>query len=887
MRKELDTTYSPKDFESRIYDFWMDGDYFKAEIDENKEPFTIIMPPPNVTGELHLGHALQSTFQDVLTRWKRMKGYSALWLPGTDHASISTEARVVNKLKKEGKTKEEIGREAFLKEAWDWTHKYGGIIKDQMKRIGVSCDWERDTFTLDEGPSKAVVEVFVNLYEKGLIYQGDRIINWCPNCATGVSDAEVDHEDTVGKIWHFKYPIKDSDEYIIIATTRPETILGDLAVAVNPEDERYSGLIGKTVMLPLMDREIPIIADDYVDMNFGTGAVKITPSHDPNDFEIGERHNLGQLRVIDEEVKITDEGGKYQGLTREEARERVIEDFDKLGLLVKVEDNPMAIGHCDRCETIIEPLISKQWFVSMEEMAKPALEVSKTGELDFIPERFRGIYDHWLENIRDWNISRQLWWGHRLPVYYCDDCDEIMVKREKPEKCSKCDSTNIRQDEDVLDTWFSSALWPFSTLGWPDKSPDYDYFYPTDVLVTGYDIIFFWVIRMVFSALEQTDELPFDTVVLTGLIRDELGRKMSKSLDNGIDPLDVIDKYGADALRFTLITGGTPGNDMRFSYDRVEANRNFANKLWNASRFVLMNLDEEIGKKEFNIEEIKDKLEREDKWILTRLNKTLLEINRHLDQYDLAMSADEIYEFIWDEYCDWYIELVKSRLYGDNEETKEIAEMVLLYSLKELLKILHPFMPFITEEIWSYLPIEEGPLILQDWPDADERFNFLEAEKEIEYIKNAITRIRNLRSEMDIVPSRKSSQYFVTKDDKLKESLKEGERHFKDLAYADEIIVIDDMKEIQGETASVVIDRAEILLPLADLIDYEKELERLNKEKEKFNSEIKRAEGMLSNKGFTEGAPEHLVNAEKEKLESFKEMLENVNKRIEEVKNHL
>ena len=882
MIENLPTTYNPKDFEDRLYDYWMKNDYFKAEVDRSKKPFTIIMPPPNVTGNLHMGHALQSAFQDVLTRWKRMDGYCALWLPGTDHASISTEARVVNKLKKEGRSKEEIGREAFLEEAWDWTHEYGGNIRNQMKKIGVSCDWSRDTFTLDEGPSEAVKEVFVKLYNKGLIYRGDRIINWCPNCKTAVSDAEVNHEDQEGHIWHISYPIKDSEDSIEIATTRPETILGDLAIAVNPEDERYRELVGKTAILPLVNREIPIIEDDYVDMDFGSGAVKITPSHDPNDFEVGERHDLGQFIIMNEDATISENGGAYAGLDRYEARKQIVKDLDEAGYLVAIKDHDNAVGHCDRCDTVIEPLISKQWFVRMEELAGPALEAAKNDELNFIPERFKGIYVNWLENIRDWCISRQLWWGHRLPVYYCQDCKEPIVSKERPEAC-KCGSKNLIQDSDTLDTWFSSALWPFSTLGWPEKTPEMDYFYPTDVLVTGYDIIFFWVIRMVFSALEHTGQLPFKDVVLTGLIRDELGRKMSKSLDNGIDPLDVIKDYGADALRFTLVTGSTPGNDMRFSYDRVEANRNFANKLWNATRFVLMNLEGDISDQEIDL----DRLEEEDKWIISRLNTSIREITRNLENYDLGLAADRIYNFTWDEYCDWYIEMVKSRLYGEDEASKETAQKVLLFVLKNILKLLHPFMPFITEEIWHHLPVEEEALILASWPKYREEYDFREAEDHIEYIKEAISKIRNIRNEMDIIPSRKSEQIFATEDGEIRAILEKGERYFMNLASADSIRIIDSVDQVEEETVSVVLDRAEVLLPLSELIDYEKELERLKKEKSKLEGEIKRAKGKLSNKGFTEKAPEKLVKAEEEKLGKYEGMYESVLERIEGVKKNL
>ncbi len=882
MLENLSKTYNPKDFEDRLYEYWNDNGYFMAHVDENKKPYTIMMPPPNVTGSLHMGHALNNTIQDVLTRWKRMSGYEALWLPGTDHASISTEAKVVEKITKEGKTKEELGREKFIEEAWEWTHLYGGTIKNQLKKLGVSCDWSRDRFTLDENLSKAVEEVFIRLYDKGLIYRGDRIINWCPSCRTAISDAEVEHEDSKGYIWHINYPIKDSNNFITIATTRPETILGDLAIAVNPKDERYKNLVGKVAILPLVNREIPIIADDYVDMEFGTGAVKITPSHDPNDFEVGERFHLGQCIVIDEKGYINSNGGEYEGLERFEARKKIVEDLKDQGYLLEVKEHENAVGHCERCNTIIEPLISKQWFVKMEPLAKPALEAYKKGELNFIPERFGKVYSHWLENIRDWCISRQLWWGHRLPVYYCMDCNEVMVAREKPEKCSKCNSINIKQDEDTLDTWFSSALWPFSTLGWPDNTEDLQYFFPTDVLITGYDIIFFWVVRMVFSSIEQMGQIPFKDVFLTGLVRDSEGRKMSKSLGNGIDPLEVIDIYGADALRFTLVTGNTPGNDMRFYMEKVESNRNFANKLWNATRFVLMNLEEDVVKKELQL----SKLEEEDKWILTRLNNVVKEVTDNLDKYELGLAAQRIYEFIWDDYCDWYIEMVKSRLYGADIESKEVAQQVLLYVLKDINRLLHPFMPFITEEIWQHLPNNENPLIVSKWPEFREDLSFIKSEEAIEFIKTAIKGIRNARAEMNVAPSRKANIIFVTKDEEIKEIISQGERYFVNLASAEDIKILSNKDEIGEDNVSIVLDRAEAFLPLKDLIDFDKEMERLEKEKEKLEGELKRVRGKLSNEGFVSKAPEKIVNAEKEKLEKYKDMMDKVLERINSLKNN-
>lgn len=882
MLENLSKTYNPKDFEDRLYEYWNDNGYFMAHVDENKKPYTIMMPPPNVTGSLHMGHALNNTIQDVLTRWKRMSGYEALWLPGTDHASISTEAKVVEKITKEGKTKEELGREKFIEEAWEWTHLYGGTIKNQLKKLGVSCDWSRDRFTLDENLSKAVEEVFIRLYDKGLIYRGDRIINWCPSCRTAISDAEVEHEDSKGYIWHINYPIKDSNNFITIATTRPETILGDLAIAVNPKDERYKNLVGKVAILPLVNREIPIIADDYVDMEFGTGAVKITPSHDPNDFEVGERFHLGQCIVIDEKGYINSNGGEYEGLERFEARKKIVEDLKDQGYLLEVKEHENAVGHCERCNTIIEPLISKQWFVKMEPLAKPALEAYKKGELNFIPERFGKVYSHWLENIRDWCISRQLWWGHRLPVYYCMDCNEVMVAREKPEKCSKCNSINIKQDEDTLDTWFSSALWPFSTLGWPDNTEDLQYFFPTDVLITGYDIIFFWVVRMVFSSIEQMGQIPFKDVFLTGLVRDSEGRKMSKSLGNGIDPLEVIDIYGADALRFTLVTGNTPGNDMRFYMEKVESNRNFANKLWNATRFVLMNLEEDVVKKELQL----SKLEEEDKWILTRLNNVVKEVTDNLDKYELGLAAQRIYEFIWDDYCDWYIEMVKSRLYGADIESKEVAQQVLLYVLKDINRLLHPFMPFITEEIWQHLPNNENPLIVSKWPEFREDLSFIKSEEAIEFIKTAIKGIRNARAEMNVAPSRKANIIFVTKDEEIKEIISQGERYFVNLASAEDIKILSNKDEIGEDNVSIVLDRAEAFLPLKDLIDFDKEMERLEKEKEKLEGELKRVRGKLSNEGFVSKAPEKIVNAEKEKLVKYKDMMDKVLERINSLKNN-
>ncbi|HMM69243.1 valine--tRNA ligase [Gudongella oleilytica] len=880
MLENLPKNYDPKEFEDRLYKFWNDNGYFTPEIDKNKKPYTIMMPPPNVTGSLHMGHALNNTIQDVLIRWKRMEGYSALWLPGTDHASISTEAKVVEKIKSEGKSKEELGREGFLKEAWAWTDIYGGTIKNQLKKLGVSCDWSRDRFTLDEMLSNAVEEVFVRLYDKGLIYRGDRIINWCPSCHTAISDAEVDHEDAHGYLWHVKYPIKNSDQFITIATTRPETILGDLAVAVHPDDDRYSHLVGKTALVPIINREIPVIADPYVEMEFGTGALKITPSHDPNDFEVGERHGLGQCVVINEDGFMNSNAAEFEGLERFEARKTVAKALEERGYLETVKDHDNAVGHCERCKTIIEPLISKQWFVRMEPLAKPSLEAYYNGELRFIPERFGKVYTHWLENIKDWCISRQLWWGHRLPVYYCDDCGEIIVSREKITKCSKCESTNIRQETDTLDTWFSSALWPFSTLGWPEDTEDMDYFFPTDVLVTGYDIIFFWVIRMVFSSLEQTGELPFKDVFLTGLVRDSLGRKMSKSLGNGIDPLELIEEYGADALRFTLVTGNTPGNDMRFYTERVEASRNFANKLWNATRFVMMNLDDETEDYTIDTKE----LEPEDKWIITRLNKVIGDVKSNLDKYELGLAAQRVYDFIWEDYCDWYIEMTKTRLYGEDKTSRATAQQVLVSVLRDTLKLLHPFMPFITEEIWQHLPGKSDALIMEAWPKPDSASLFEESEKNIEFIKSAIKGIRNARAEMNIVPSRKAGLIFVTEDESLKEIISQSEKKFRTLASADSITFTSDKSGFGEGFVSVVLDGCEVFLPLADLIDFDKELERLEKEKAKLEDEIKRVDAKLSNQGFVAKAPAKVVDEEKEKQIKYKQMLENVLERINSLK---
>ena len=882
--KELNKTYDPKDFEEKIYDYWMENNYFRAEVDENKKPYSIVMPPPNVTGNLHMGHALNNTIQDVLIRTKRMQGYSALWIPGTDHASISTEAKVVEKLRKEGIDKEDIGREKFLERAWDWTHEYGGNIVNQLKKLGISCDWSRQSFTLDENLSNAVEEVFIELYEKGLIYRGNRIINWCPSCETSISDAEVEHIETDSNIWYFKYPFADREGGIEIATTRPETIPGDLAIAVNPADERYTDLVGEYVMIPVMgNKKIPIIADEYVEMDFGSGAVKITPSHDPNDFEVGSRHDLGQLVIMDGKGYLNENAGDYAGMERYEARKKIIEDFEKLGYYIGKKHHHNAVGHCERCKTVIEPLISKQWFVKMAPLAKPALEEYRKGNLNIVPERFGKIYENWLENIRDWNISRQLWWGHRLPVWYSDSDDEIVISKTDPSNTKGHEGKTYTQDEDTLDTWFSSALWPFSTMGWPEKTPEYEYFYPTNVLVTGYDIIFFWVIRMVFSALEQTGKLPFKDVLLNGLVRDDQGRKMSKSLGNGIDPLDIIRDYGADALRFTLVTGNTPGNDMRFYTKRVEANRNFANKLWNATRFLMMNMSDEITDSNFDVE----KLHYEDKWILSKLQKVIKSITDKIEKYDIGLAADDIYDFIWSDFCDWYIEIVKPVLYSDNLEEKTNTVKVLLYVLENILKLLHPFMPYITEEIWQALPNREDALIVSKWPEYKEELVFEKEERATEYIENAIREIRNARSEMNIENSKKSNTLVYTKDPEVKEIFQELKGLLLNLGYSNSVEITEDEERKNSENIAIVLDKAEIQLPLKELVDFEKELKRLQKDKKDAEAELKRAKGKLSNQGFVSKAPAKLIEEEKEKVTKYEEILKTVESQIAKVEKNL
>lgn len=870
MAKELAKAYNPQEFEDRIYDFWLKGNYFHAEVDKDKKPYTIVMPPPNITGQLHMGHALDETLQDILIRYKRMQGYSALWLPGTDHASIATEAKIVEAMAKEGLTKEDLGREKFLERAWDWKKEYGGRICDQLKKLGSSCDWERERFTLDEGCSKAVKEVFVKLYEKGLIYRGERIINWCPHCCTSISDAEVEFSEQEGNFWHIRYPIKDSDEYVEIATTRPETLLGDTAVAVNPNDERYKNIVGKMLILPIVGREIPVVADDYVEMDFGTGCVKITPAHDPNDFEVGLRHNLPVINVMDDTAHMNENAGKYQGMDRYECRKAIVKDLEEGGFLVKIEPHVHNVGTCYRCKTTVEPKVSKQWFVKMKPLAEPAIECVKDGRTKFIPERFEKIYFHWMENIKDWCISRQLWWGHRIPAWYCADCGEVIVSREEPHTCPKCGSTKLSQDEDTLDTWFSSALWPFSTLGWPDKTPELEYFYPTNTLVTGYDIIFFWVARMIFSACEQMGCPPYDTVFIHGIVRDEKGIKMSKSLGNGIDPLKVIDQYGADALRFFLATGNSPGNDMRFSEKRVEASRNFANKLWNASRFVHMNIDD------FNVEnKLPEKLETEDKWILNEFNKVTKEINENLEKFELGVAVQKLYDFIWDCYCDWYIELAKSRLQSD-EQTAQNARQVLVWVLEKTLRLLHPFMPYITEEIWQTLPHDGETIMLSKYPEYDENLDFPQAAKEMESVMDAIKAIRNRRQEMNVPPSRKAKVYIATK---LEDVFANGSKFICKLASASEV-EIGESFEIEGAVTVVTTD-AKIYIPMDELVDKAAETARLKKELAATEKLLAQSEGKLNNQGFISKAPEKVVETvkqqaarEREKIAQLKAALE-------------
>ncbi len=867
MAKELSKTYEPKAVEDRIYKNWVEKGYFHTKIDKNKEPFTIVIPPPNVTGQLHMGHALDETFQDILIRTKRMQGYAALWVPGTDHAGIATQIKVEENLRKEkGLTRHDLGRDKFLELVWDWKEQYGNRIINQINKLGWSCDWERERFTMDEGCSKAVREVFVNLYNKGLIYRGNRIINWCPCCTTALSDAEVEYAEQGGNFWHIKYPVKDSDEFVIIATTRPETLFGDTAVAVNPDDDRYSKLVGKTLILPLVGREIPIIADEYVDKEFGTGCVKITPAHDPNDFEVGQRHNLEQIKVLNDDATMNKYAGKYEGMDRYECRKAMIEDLEAQGLLVKVEEHSHNVGQCYRCGTIVEPITSNQWFVKMPPLAERAIEVVKNGDVEFVPDRFSKTYMNWMENVHDWCISRQLWWGHRIPAFYCAECGEMTVSKNDIDTCPKCGG-KVKQEDDVLDTWFSSALWPFSTLGWPEKTDDLDYFYPTSVLVTGYDIIFFWVARMIFSGLEHMNKEPFKHVYIHGLVRDSQGRKMSKSLGNGIDPLEIVDKYGADALRFTLATGNSPGNDMRFYIERVEASRNFANKIWNASRFVMMNLN--IEKNELPE---KSKLQVEDRWILHRYNELVREVTENLDKYEIGVAVQKLYDFIWDEFCDWYIELVKPR-FSVEGESNIVAQKVLTYVLSNTLKLLHPFMPFITEEIWQALPHDGESIMISSFPVYNEELSDAMAEQEMVIIMDAIKGVRNIRNEMNVPPSKKTKLFVVTESADI---FAKAEAFLEKLAGASSVEILADKTSVPENAVSVVVNKAEILLPLDELVDKEKELERLTKEKAKLESEIKRVEGKLSNKGFTDKAPAAVVEEERLKGIKYKEMLEKV-----------
>lgn len=874
MAKELAKQYDPKDVEDRTYKFWLDGNFFHAVPDPEKKPYTIVIPPPNITGQLHMGHALDNTLQDILIRYHRMQGYDTLWLPGTDHASIATEAKIVEAMAKEGLTKDDVGREGFLERAWAWKEKFGGRIIEQLKKMGSSCDWERERFTLDEGCNEAVNEVFCNLYEKGLIYRGERIINWCPHCLTSISDAEVEYEDQAGHFWHLRYPFKDGSGYLELATTRPETLLGDTAVAVNPNDERYKDIVGKTLILPIVHREIPVVADDYVEIDFGTGVVKITPAHDPNDFEVGLRHNLPVINVLTDDAKIVDDYPKYAGMDRYEARKAIVKDLEAEGALVKVEDYNHNVGTCYRCSTTVEPRVSKQWFVSMKPLAGPAIDAVKNGETKFVPKRFEKVYFHWLENIRDWCISRQLWWGHRIPAWYCDDCGEITVARTAPDKCSKCGSTHIHQDPDTLDTWFSSALWPFSTLGWPNTdSEDFKRYYPTNTLVTGYDIIPFWVMRMMFSGIEQTGQVPFDTVLIHGLVRDELGRKMSKSLGNGIDPLEVIDKYGADALRFTLANGNSPGNDMRYSDKKVEASRNFANKLWNAARFILMNLDgsEEAG--------LHDELALEDKWVLSLYNDLVKEVTDNLERFELGIAVQKLYDFIWDVFCDWYIELAKIRLQKGGEPA-QCAKHVLIYVMSNVLKLLHPFMPFVTEEIWQSLPHEGASIMVSDWPQYSDALNFSAEEEQMNMIMDAVRAIRNRRAEMNVPHSKRAKIYISTS---YVDTFRLSDEFMQKLAGASEVEVEDGI-EIDGAVC-IVTDAAKIYIPMGDLVDFEAERARLNKELASAQKQLDGINAKLSNENFVSKAPAPVVEAQREAARKLNEKIAMLNDSLSKIAN--
>ena len=875
MSKNLEKTYNPKEIEAKLYEKWCEEKYFHAEVDRSKKPFTTVMPPPNITGKLHMGHALDNTLQDILIRYKRMQGYNALWIPGTDHAAISTEVKVTNQLKAEGIDKKELGREGFLKRTWQWKEEYAGTIEGQLKKLGVSCDWDRERFTMDEGCSNAVKEVFLRLHEKGFIYKGSRIINWCPVCKTSLSDAEVEHEEQAGHFWHIKYPIVGTERFLEIATTRPETLLGDTAIAVHPDDDRYKDIVGKNVILPLVGREIPIVADAYVDKEFGTGAVKITPAHDPNDFEVGKRHNLPEINILNDDATIVEGYGRYSGMDRYEARKAIVEDLEKEGYLVSIEEHVHNVGTHDRCKTTVEPMIKPQWFVKMDELAKPAINAIKTGELKFVPERFGKIYLNWLENIRDWCISRQIWWGHRIPAYYCDECGEVVVAREMPEKCPHCGCTHLTQDEDTLDTWFSSALWPFSTLGWPEETEDFKYFYPTDVLVTGYDIIFFWVIRMVFSGYAHTGKAPFHTVLIHGLVRDSQGRKMSKSLGNGIDPLEVIDEYGADALRLTLITGNAPGNDMRFYNERVESSRNFANKVWNASRFIMMNMEDKVISKPDEAD-----FEVTDKWILSKVNTLAKDVTENMDKYELGIAVQKVYDFIWEEFCDWYIEMVKPRLYNDGDTTKSAALWTLKTVLVNALKLLHPYMPFITEEIFCTLQSEEESIMISKWPEFTKEWHFAEDEAAVEMIKEAVRGIRNVRTGMNVPPSKKAKVFVVSESENVRNTFENGKVFFATLGSASEVTVQADRSGIDEDAVSAVLPEAVIYMPFAELVDIDKEIERLQKEEQRLTKELARVNGMLSNERFMSKAPESKVAEERAKLEKYSQMMDQVKERL-------
>ena len=869
---KLNDKYIPEDFEEKLYNNWNEKGYFTPIVDKSKTPYTIVIPPPNVTGKLHMGHALVMTLQDILIRYKKLRGFNTLWIPGTDHAAIATEVKVVEKLRKEGKTKEQIGKEAFLKEAWDWTHEYGGTIVKQLKSLGCACDWSRERFTLDEGLSKAVEKVFIDMYNKGAIYKGKRMINWCPTCKTSLSDAEVEFAEESSHLWHIRYYTSDKKEYITVATTRPETMLGDTAVAVHPDDERYKNMIGKKVIVPIVNREIPIIADSFVEKEFGTGCVKITPAHDFNDYETGIRHNLEAIEVFNEEGMMLSIAPKYEGMNLLEARKEIVKDLEKLGVLEKTEEYIHNVGKCYRCHNTVEPRISMQWFMKMEELAKPAIEVVKSGKIKFVPERFEKTYFHWMENVKDWCISRQIWWGHSIPAYYCKDCGETMVLSSKPEKCSKCSSTNIYQDQDTLDTWFSSALWPFSTMGWPEETEDFKYFYPTNTLVTAYDIIFFWVARMIFSGLEHTKQIPFDTVFMHGLVRDAQGRKMSKSLGNGIDPMDIIEEYGADSLRFSLVQNMTLGNDVKYSVEKAGSAKNFANKIWNASKFVLSNIDETL--KEYK----EENLQIEDKWILNKLDKLIVEVTNHIEKYEVGIAATKIYDFIWNEFCDWYIEIVKPRLYNEKSDSKKEAMYTLNYTLVNSLKLLHPFMPFITERIYQELIKEEESILLDKWPEIKEKFEFNEQEEQIETLKDIIVNMRNIRANMNVVPSKKTKIIFVT--NKYKEVIEKSKDFLIKLCFAENIQIQENKENIPENAISILQKDLEVYIPFEELVDIQKEKERLNAEKERLEKEVERAEKMLSNQGFISKAPKQKIEEEKAKLENYKEMLKTTIERI-------